>query len=71
MKPKITKSKWRKVSTPLNDDVTKINNNILNLIPGPMKTLFSVDTITDPEQAVHFPTEFLNSLKVSGMPPII
>ena len=59
----------RALLTPLNDDVTKINDIIINLIPGPMESLLSIDTITDPEQAVHFPTEFLNSLEVSGMPP--
>ena len=29
----------------------------------------SIDTTLTPEEAVHFPVEFLNSLDISGMPP--
>ncbi|GFY12876.1 ATP-dependent DNA helicase [Trichonephila clavipes] len=32
-------------------------------------TFKSIDTTVDENKAVHFPTEFLNSLDVSGMPP--
>lgn len=32
------------------------------------RTYLSVDQTVDPEQAVHYPIEFLNSLDVSGMP---
>jgi hypothetical protein len=30
---------------------------------------YSVDTVLEKEDAVHFPTEFLNSLTSSGIPP--
>lgn len=38
------------------------------MIPGEEKIYTSIDTITDENQNVNFPTEFLNSLNVPGMP---
>lgn len=45
-----------------------INQQLLNEIPSEEKTFYSVDSILDDEQAVQYPTEFLNSLQLSGMP---
>ncbi|XP_046683580.1 uncharacterized protein LOC124369583 [Homalodisca vitripennis] len=42
---------------------------ILLKIDAPTKIYYLVDTVLDLEEAVHFPTEFLNSLKSSGLPP--
>ncbi|GBP04408.1 hypothetical protein EVAR_6586_1 [Eumeta japonica] len=35
----------------------------------PTKIYYSVDIVVDFEEAVHFPTEFLNSLNPSGLSP--
>lgn len=34
-----------------------------------MQIYYSVDTVLEKEDVVHFPTEFLNSLKPFGVPP--
>lgn len=52
-----------------NKDVHDINYDIQNRLPGEIKIYLSTDTVTDPEQIVHYPTEFLNSLEIPGMPP--
>lgn len=52
-----------------NDDVDKLNHQILNKIPEKMIEYNSIDTVTEEEQSVNYPTEFLNSLQPTGMPP--
>ena len=52
-----------------NDSVGEINRQILASLPGVAKLYSSVDTMVDPDQAVYYPTEFLNSQEPSGMPP--
>ncbi|KIH61447.1 hypothetical protein ANCDUO_08283 [Ancylostoma duodenale] len=59
----------RAILAPMNDGVNKINTEIQNQFPGPAATYESIDTVVDREQAVCYPTEFLNSLKPPGMPP--
>ncbi|RCN44385.1 hypothetical protein ANCCAN_09599 [Ancylostoma caninum] len=59
----------RSVLAPMNDGVNKINTEIQNQLPGPAATYESIDTVVDREQAVCYPTEFLNSLEPPGMPP--
>ena len=61
----------RCILTPLNDHALKINEDVLNRMPGEMKTYLSVDFVDskDPDDQVQFPTEFLNTLTPSGMPP--
>jgi ATP-dependent DNA helicase PIF1 len=64
--------KWlceRSILAPKNENVNYINTHIQNELPGTTTTYKSIDTVTDPEQAVNYPTEFLNSLEPSGMPP--
>jgi len=64
--------KWlcaRVILAPRNDGVKRINDVILAAMPGESVTYLSVDTVTDIEQAVYYPTEFLNSLEISRTPP--
>ena len=49
------------------------NNNAINLqiqqqLPGNKLSYMSIDTVVDTDQAVQFPTEFLNSLESTGKP---
>ena len=46
-----------------------INNSLLNKLPGKETIFKSVDSIVDPNSAVQYPTEFLNSLQPPGLPP--
>lgn len=59
------------ILAPKNDDCFQINNDILNRMPGNEKVYYSHDkVICDNEQEQNnYPTEFLNSLNVSGLPP--
>ncbi|XP_046808269.1 ATP-dependent DNA helicase PIF1-like [Lucilia cuprina] len=54
-----------------NEDCYIINAEILNLIPGEEKAFYSVDKLIcdDIREANNYPTEYLNSLNVSGLPP--
>ncbi|XP_046660821.1 uncharacterized protein LOC124354421 [Homalodisca vitripennis] len=58
----------RAILAPRNDQVTNLNISIQDKLPGAVTTYKSIDTVIDPEQAVHYPVEFLNSLEPSGMP---
>ena len=48
---------------PLNETTHTINATLVAQLPGE-----SDESVLDESQAVHFPTEFLNSLEVSGFP---
>lgn len=50
-------------------DVTAINLTIQNDIPGDIATYKSVDSVMNQDEVVHYPTEFLNSLDLPGLPP--
>ncbi|XP_054710866.1 ATP-dependent DNA helicase pif1-like [Uloborus diversus] len=52
-----------------NVDVDEINFQIQQLLPGNLMSFNSIDTVVDENEAVNFPTEFLNSLDIPGMPP--
>ncbi|KAK3014463.1 hypothetical protein RJ639_008183, partial [Escallonia herrerae] len=63
----------RAILTPKNEDIERINSHILSSIPGKAKTYKISDTIckasaNSEEQDLLYPTEFLNSLKFSGIP---
>ena len=45
-----------------------INEYVINQIPGEGKTLLSADSVPD-DQAALYPTEYLNSITPSGLPP--
>ncbi|XP_053968141.1 ATP-dependent DNA helicase pif1-like [Anastrepha ludens] len=52
-----------------NKHVNDINSAILDQISGDIVAYKSMDTITDQDDVVNYPTEFLNSLDLPGLPP--
>ena len=59
------------ILTPKTDDALKLNDRVLNKLPGEFHTYFSVDKAVcdSEEESWVYPPEFLNSLTPSGMPP--
>ena len=57
------------ILTPKNDNVHKINEMIIKRFPGVGKTSLSTDTIGEDDVHHVYPTDFINSLTPSGMPP--
>ncbi|GBM03504.1 hypothetical protein AVEN_95400-1 [Araneus ventricosus] len=63
--------KWlceRAILSPTNDGVKIINNQLFKKLPGASQIYKSVDTTVETNQAVDYPTEFLNFLEPSGIP---
>jgi len=58
----------RAILAPKNDDVNEINKEILAMLPGDVIEYKSVNTVVDADEAVNYPTEFLNSLDPAGLP---
>jgi hypothetical protein len=62
----------RVLLAPLNDDVRKLNSEIIHLFPGEMRVYTSADTqVTEPgtqHSPNIVPVEFLNSLNASELP---
>ena len=56
------------ILAPRNEQVNAINSCILQKFPGDEKTYHSINTVLNEEDAVHYPTEFLNTLSASGLP---
>lgn len=52
-----------------NNDVNELNASIQNDIAGELIIYKSVDTVTNQDDVVNYPTEFLNSLDLPGLPP--
>ncbi|XP_071033087.1 uncharacterized protein [Parasteatoda tepidariorum] len=52
-----------------NVNVNELNLKIQQLLPGNLMTYKSVDAVCNPIKATNFPTEFLNSLDLPGIPP--
>jgi ATP-dependent DNA helicase PIF1 len=67
----------RAILTPLNEDVDSINTAIMNRFdfttlddtPAQRRTYHNADSVVQGEQRGVYPTEFLNSLNMSGVPP--
>ncbi len=67
----------RAILTPLNEDVDSVNTTIMNRFdlstpdspPAQCRTYQSADSVVQGEQRGVYPTEFLNSLSMSGVPP--
>lgn len=52
-----------------NKDVYELNNIIQSNIQSEAVTYKSVNTVVEADEAVNYPTDFLNSLDLPGMPP--
>ena len=65
--------KFSKVAilAPKNDHCQAINNKVLDLIPGEVKTYTSVNRLVSENDSdvLQFPIEFLDSLEMTGLPP--
>uniref|UniRef100_A0A2S2Q5R1 DNA helicase Pif1-like 2B domain-containing protein n=1 Tax=Sipha flava TaxID=143950 RepID=A0A2S2Q5R1_9HEMI len=51
-----------------NVDVNEINFQIQNKIAGELMTYKSIDSVTDQDDVIDYPTEFSNSLELPGLP---
>jgi hypothetical protein len=65
----------RMILSPRNCDVSDLNTQILNMMPGDAESLLSVDSVMDEAGAddgtsgSHIPPEFLQTLNPSNLPP--
>ena len=57
------------ILTPKNENVDKINAQVMSLFLGESFVFKSADTVAEEELLQTYPTEFLNSLTLSGLPP--
>jgi ATP-dependent DNA helicase PIF1 len=57
------------ILTTKNKDVATINKLMLDVFPGNAKIYYSADKITDAEQEISFPPEFLNTIDTGSLPP--
>jgi ATP-dependent DNA helicase PIF1 len=67
-----TNHEWlaeRAILVAKNVDVNELNFKIQHLLPGDLVSYKSIDTVCDATETVNYPTEFLNSLDLPGMPP--
>ena len=58
----------RAILAPRNDAVSQINDTMLRLIPENEKVYLAIDTTIEPDDALNYPTEVLNSLNPSRLP---
>ncbi|KAL9992859.1 putative DNA helicase [Helianthus debilis subsp. tardiflorus] len=58
----------RAILTTKNDSVDEINDKMIDMFQGEEKVYYSFDEAED-DHHNYYPTEFLNSLTVSGLPP--
>ena len=59
----------RAILAPKNVAVEKGNEAIVRKLPPEEKVYSSIDSVESDDESVSYPTEFLNSLEPSGMPP--
>jgi ATP-dependent DNA helicase PIF1 len=59
----------RVIVTPTNNLSDEINKIATNLMPGQLFNIRSYDKLMDDSSQAKYPTEFLNSLNISGLPP--
>ena len=69
-----TRPEWlaeRAIISPTNRNVNKLNNWLMNELPGEEMEYKSVDSAMSDGEAVQYAVEFLNSLDLTGIPPHI
>ena len=54
--------------SPKNETTEKINKYVIDQLPGEAKVLLSADSV-DISQAAMYPTEYLNSITPTSLPP--
>ena len=54
--------------SPINETTEHINDYVMSQLPGQAHVLLSADSV-EPNQAALYPTEFLNSITPTGLPP--
>lgn len=56
---------------PKNEECRTINRQVLQRVVGAERTYYGIDTVVadDPDEVANYPTEFLNSLELNGLPP--
>ncbi|GFU45349.1 ATP-dependent DNA helicase [Trichonephila clavipes] len=59
----------RSILATISDQVSVLNQRMLDKIPGESQTYLSINTFCNPDEAVSYPTEFLNSISVPCLPP--
>jgi len=60
----------RAILTTTNKEVTNFNDTATSLFPGSFNEFLSADTIEqDNDNGSYWPTEFLNKIEISGLPP--
>ena len=59
----------RAILTPRNEGVDKIYEMIMKRFPGKWRKYLSADIVAEEDLHDAYPTDFLNSVTLSGMPP--
>jgi len=61
----------RIILCPKNEECRQLNRQVLQRVVGAERTYYSIDTVMadDPDEVANYPTEFLNSLELNGLPP--
>jgi hypothetical protein len=60
----------RAILTTTNKEVTNFNDTATSLFPGSFNEFLSADTIEQGnDNGSYWPTEFLNKIEISGLPP--
>ena len=59
----------RAILTPVNENVDRINELIMDRFPGEGKVYLSADSVAEEDLQNAYPTDFLNSVTLFGMPP--
>ena len=61
----------RAIICPINDDCLEVNEKMIKKIDGQLFLSKSIDKVHDETEAHNYPTEFLNSIRLSSYPPHI